>query len=181
MPNGRGLRMEGESVIVTLRRIICGCVVAAAVSAAGSAVAIAVKLNHIEREKPFREREFEEVLAGISAGKSKPDPRGVVALSGKASGLTINGRVYVTRGEAGRLLVFFPSWIGRQELVNPVDPGDNWVEGYLFDSSGVGGGPISAPGYAPPWRVRTDSGVQTICVDPYQQLGRHWFHVAPFS
>lgn len=147
-----------------------------------AAVALAAACYYpIERESPFRAAEFAAVVASIEARELVPDAGGVVVLPPRYAALTVTGRVYVTRPSSGVLQVFFPSWVGRQTLYNPVSPGDDWVEGYLYDSSEVGGGRIQVPDYAPPWEARSDARATWRCVNPDHRLGPRWFHSSPFS
>src|SRR5690349_2372460 len=76
----------------------------------------------LERAKPFQRTAFESVVAAISQGTLKPDGSGVVALPRDAAHLSATGRVYVSHGPNGELIVFFPSWVGRDTLlISPLD------------------------------------------------------------
>jgi hypothetical protein len=132
-------------------------------------------------EKPFRQPEFNQVITLLQSGKLKPDARGLVILPDEFSSLTATGKVYVTPAEKGRLIVFFPSWVGRQSLYNPVTPGDYWIEGYLYDSAKEETNTINAPDFTPPWKARASRGVMSITVVRDKKLTDHWYHVAPFS
>ena len=86
--------------------------------------------------KPFRQTAFDRVVGQIQNGALRPDRQGVVTLPRDVASLSATGRVYVRRSPSGRLVVFFPSWVGRDTLLisSLDDCGDNWLEGYIYDS-----------------------------------------------
>lgn len=145
--------------------------------------------------KAFQEVAFDRVVDRIRSGSLRPDRRGVVVLPGRLASLSATGRVYVRRWPNGRLIVFFPSWVGRQSLLVgvPGRPGDNWLQGYVYDSRPESRKHLGAkaakdeseddypfvlgPPRNPPWRAIHDRRAELRDdLEPLQRLDEHWWY-----
>jgi hypothetical protein len=133
--------------------------------------------------KPFKQADFDGVVAQIRSGVLKPDRQGVVVLPQDRAALTATGRVYVSRGAKGGLLVLFPAWVGRNELlISPLDlSGDSWLEAYIYDSRPDDGGPLLGPPAEPYWRAVHDKRAVEWNLWTAHQISEHWQYAYPFS
>jgi hypothetical protein len=134
--------------------------------------------------KPFRGVEFRRIVTAIAAGSIRPDSRGVVVLPPSQASLTSTGRAYVYRGDEGKPLILFPSWVGRERMYQD----DSWFSGYLYDAgssvtrqSGDANGwsTIRPPACVPPWKAADDADV---VADPapvltLRRLDANWFEI----
>jgi hypothetical protein len=145
--------------------------------------------------KPFEQAAFGRVVAKIQRGTLRPDRQGVVTLPRDLVSLSATGRAYVTRWPSGRLVVFFPSWVGRDTLlINLADcSGDNWLEGYIYDSlpwsykpSGTNADKDDAPDlFAPPgepfWKAVHDGRAERRLLCHREKITEHWCSADIFS
>jgi phosphate/sulfate permease len=146
--------------------------------------------------KSFERAAFDRVIAEIQRGALRPDHQGVVQLPRELASLSATRRVYVRRWPSGRLIVFFPSWVGRgTALINVADvSGDNWLEGYIYDSlpqSRKHSGTkvteddypnVLGPPRGPPWKAAHSARAELRPDLVYrQQVTEHWSYANIFS
>jgi hypothetical protein len=146
--------------------------------------------------KPFRRAAFDHVVDEIQRGALRPDRQGVVTLPRDLASLTATRRVYVRRWPSGRLIVFLPSWVGRDTLLISVADvsGDNWLQGYVYDSVPAARkhpwGKVTEDDYPvvlgpprePPWKAVHDGRAelrQDLCNQ--EKLTEHWSSADIFS
>jgi len=147
------------------------------------------------RPKPFEQAAFDRVVAEIRRGALQPDHEGVVTLPKDLASLSATRRVYVTRSPGGRLIVFFPSWAGRDTLlINLADcSGDNWLQGYIYDSRPWGYKPsgsevdkdnypgVLGPPPEPSWKAVHDGRAEPRILCNQEKLTEHWSYADIFS
>jgi hypothetical protein len=138
-------------------------------------------------EKPFNRAAFEQVVHAVLSGSLRPDAKGIVVLPPSQASLTVTGRVYVYRGDSGKALIFFPSWLGRQRRFQD----DNWVSGYLYDAGSSvvqqpgeanGWSEIHPPKYSAPWDAARNADIEPHAV-PFlttHRYSRNWFAIEAF-
>ena len=96
---------------------LLACVVVAALpgprAAVGGMLFYLIALRSTQHRLPFRQSDFEEVVAQVRGRKLRPDSAGVVTLPPRWAHLTQDGKVYVAPGPDGNMLVTFVTWRGR--------------------------------------------------------------------
>jgi hypothetical protein len=146
------------------------------------------------RPKPFKQAGFDRVVMQIQRGALRPDGSGVVPLPKDLASLSATGKAYVRQWPSGRLIVFVPSWVGRDTLlVGPADvSGDNWLEGYVYDSrpwsleragdnADEDHGEVLAPPAEPPWRAAHDGRARLRLLSHRAKITEHWCSADIFS
>jgi hypothetical protein len=149
----------------------------------------------IGHPRPFQRAALEQVVTQIEQGTFRPDGQGVVALPPQLASLSATGKAYVRRDTSGGMTVFFPAWVGRNTLlISPLDvSGDNWLEGYLYDSHPAGREPTDpqggegawgealGPPPAPPWEAAHQNGAMPRNLCMRSPLGGRWYYTDIFS
>lgn len=80
-------------------------------------------------ELTFQQTQFSAVAQEVQQGLLKPDAQGAVTLPKDLASVTSNGKVYVTHRSGGLLLIYFPTWWGRNWVNHVVN-----YRGYVYCS-----------------------------------------------
>jgi hypothetical protein len=154
-----------------------------------------IYLCPLGRPKPFRRAAFDRVIAEIRTSALRPDRQGGVALPRDFASLSATGRAYVRRWPSGRLVVFFPSWVGRGTLLISLADcsGDNWLQGYVYDTRPWSYKPprgqvdkdddpdVLAPPPEPFWKAARDGRSKSRLFSHREKITEHWCSADIFS
>jgi len=165
---------------------LLACVVVAALpgprDAAARMLLYLIIVRSWRHRLPFRQSDFEEVVAQVRGRKLQPDSAGVVTLPPRWARLTQDGKVYVAPGPDGNMLVTFVIWRGR---------GFNF-EGYLHSATPLRGEALTRdsftsargflgyleirpPGSSYPERIDS-TDVESVTVE--KQIAPNWYFIS---
>ena len=118
-----------------------------------------------ESEKlPFQQTRFNAVAQEVQQGLLKPDAAGSVTLPPDLASATSNGKVYVTHTSNGPLLIYFPTWWGRNWMNHVIN-----YKGWVYCSR-----PLTQADKTGIWEADDAINLNAPSIDCYRQFPKKW-------